>query len=435
MFDKMSQPPPASAAVVPDYGSTLPGVPERILISHVYSMDNKGDAALLDVLIQQLRTRFPRARLRIHTLDEVPAGSDFNGVPQVRSLMHYALRGTRHRAYKLARSLALIAVTRLDAWSRRRLRLRVPMNRAWRAVVDDYTDADLVVGVGGGYLRGRETTASTVELLLLTHPFGLAAALGTPTELASMSVGPFYGRWQRRIFVRAMRHVDRIFVRENISMRVLDELGVSAHAERAIDAGFSFRTEETIGLRRRLGLPANRLLVGITVRTWLGPEEQRRYETAVATAADHLIERYGAAVVFIPQVTSVRNRDDDRVTSRDVRRAMTHPDSAWVWEESTDHHHVKAMYGELDALIGTRFHSVIFALTAGVPAIALEYEHKTRGIMADLGLSRWVLDVDTVQSAELVDLVDLLVTDLDEYRAGLAATIPAYVSREPQAAT
>ena len=45
----------------------------------------------------------------------------------------------------------------------------------------------------------------------------------------------------------------------------------------------------------------------------------------------------------------------------------------------------------LDYLVGTRFHSVIFALAARVPCIAIGYEHKTRGIMRDLSLDGWVL--------------------------------------------
>ena len=78
-------------------------------------------------------------------------------------------------------------------------------------------------------------------------------------------------------------------------------------------------------------------------------------------------------------------------------------------EQAGDHRQIKAAYNQLDFLIGTRFHSVIFSLTSGVPCIAIEYEHKSRGIMRELGLEHWVLAIGDVTEARLGRLFDKLV--------------------------
>jgi colanic acid/amylovoran biosynthesis protein len=84
------------------------------------------------------------------------------------------------------------------------------------------------------------------------------------------------------------------------------------------------------------------------------------------------------------------------------------------------------MYGGLDLLVGTRFHSVIFAMTASVPVLAIEYEHKTSGIMKDLGLDEWVHDITTVDGDTLTAALRRLFARRAEIIAQLADRMPSY---------
>jgi hypothetical protein len=63
-----------------------------------------------------------------------------------------------------------------------------------------------------------------------------------------------------------------------------------------------------------------------------------------------------------------------------------------------------ALYQDLDLMIGTAFHSVLFAVQATVPVIAIGYAPKVFNFMADNGLSRYVLAPD--EHARLPALVD-----------------------------
>jgi colanic acid/amylovoran biosynthesis protein len=98
-------------------------------------------------------------------------------------------------------------------------------------------------------------------------------------------------------------------------------------------------------------------------------------------------------------------------------------------EQAGDHQHIKAAHSELDFLIGTRFHSVIFSLTSGVPCIAIEYQHKSRGIMRELGLEHWVLAIGDVTEERLGNLFDEMVRERDTYRNHLTEVMPQYVRR------
>jgi colanic acid/amylovoran biosynthesis protein len=63
----------------------------KILITHAYSNHNKGDAALLSVLVRDVSRAFPGSDVTILTLDHIAPGETFEGVPVKNALMHYVL--------------------------------------------------------------------------------------------------------------------------------------------------------------------------------------------------------------------------------------------------------------------------------------------------------------------------------------------------------
>jgi colanic acid/amylovoran biosynthesis protein len=394
----------------------------KVVVSHAYAVQNAGDAAILGVVLDDVHAAFPDAEVTVLTIGPTAPGETFDGVPVVPSLMFHALNRWSTRPLKLVYAVHVVTVTLLRAVVRRGTGLTLPVPRRLREVVRLYEQADAVVPVGGGYLRGRRGLTSTVELALLLHPLVLSRLLRTPVVLYTQSVGPFADRVQRWLAARVLRHVDLVLVREDISRDLLSRLGVRHNVVRAVDAGFRFTGATPAHLRERLGVPPGGLLVGITVRQWLPDQAQARFEEAVAEMADRVVERHAATVVFIPQVTSEHHHDDDRVVSRRVQRRMRRP--AVVLDEAADHRAVRGLYSELDVLVGTRFHSVIFALTASVPALAVEYEHKTSGIMRDLGLGSWVVRMEDATADRLTERLEALLSQRALYRAGLRSRLP-----------
>jgi hypothetical protein len=71
----------------------------------------------------------------------------------------------------------------------------------------------------------------------------------------------------------------------------------------------------------------------------------------------------------------------------------------------------------LDMMIGTAFHSVIFAIQAGVPVIAISYAAKVERLMNELGLADYLLKTD--EWHKLPALVDRVVGHRDQIAARL----------------
>jgi colanic acid/amylovoran biosynthesis protein len=291
------------------------------------------------------------------------------------------------------------------------------------------SESDLQVCVGGGYLRAKKDTVSTLMLLLLFHQIWLARTLGKPVMLYAQSFGPYPKRIQYKLAAAGLRYATLILVREANSRDLLARMGLAdGHVIQVPDSAFLFSPDlcfdpwPLIGERQ-----SGEQIVGVTARAWLPGAGQHAYERAMAEFIDRLSREPGVKVVVIPQVTATEQNDDDRVVGRRIRELIGGDSNVVFVEQQLTHYEIKAVFACLDYLVGTRFHSVIFALTAGVPALAIEYEHKTSGIMRDLGLEDWVLHIEDVTADRLAALFSGLMCSHDDYLEQLHQVLPGYL--------
>jgi colanic acid/amylovoran biosynthesis protein len=74
-------------------------------------------------------------------------------------------------------------------------------------------------------------------------------------------------------------------------------------------------------------------------------------------------------------------------------------------------------------------HSNIFALSLGVPTLAISYQPKTDGIMAQLGLGAFVLPITGLSPGHLWQAFDHLRESAGEVREKLRRVIPEQTAR------
>lgn len=401
----------------------------KIIVSHVFSNENKGDAALLSVLLSDMKKTFNNPDITILSIDKIEINETFEGFPVINSFMFHSLNRYQNLVVKFLYSFYVVGVTLFWAFVYKKTKIRISMPDHLRKLVELYSATDLIVPVGGGYMRGKPDMVSTILLMLLLHPFILSRILGKPSVVYPQSVGPFGNSIQEAMVRYVLKNVDLMFIREDISVRLLRSLGVGQNVIRTVDSGFGFHGDGKINLRSILNISNDYPIVGITVRKWLKKDGQDSYEESIAHFADHIINHYLVNVVFIPQVTAVYHRDDDREVGHRIQKTMKMKELAFVMGERYDHHTIKSIYSQVDFTVGTRFHSVIFSLTSNVPAIAIEYEHKTSGIMHDLALDEWVIKIEDLTSKKLIVLFDKLIQKSEEYSAHLKQVIPFYIRR------
>jgi polysaccharide pyruvyl transferase CsaB len=241
-------------------------VTARVLLSGYYGFGNLGDEALLEVIVEQLRRRFPASRLEV-----------LSATPQTTSA-----------AYGVA------ATPRWD----------------WRAVRAAIGRADVVLSGGGGLLQNGTSLRS-----LLYYATILREAIRTrrKTMVFAQSIGPldFWGRLIVRQFCKGL---DRATVRDERSHRLLQSLVPRTPIERTADPVFLYDLPEGRSDLAAEGLgPESGAYAVVSVRK---ASAFREGASVLARAVDRLAQRHGVRGAFLPLGGAA-----DAAASTDVIRA------------------------------------------------------------------------------------------------------------------
>jgi colanic acid/amylovoran biosynthesis protein len=411
-------------------------MPAKILVINLHSYQNAGDASLSLSAIRQLQHNFPNCELTLAINDPDSYRGDLR---VVGSFGHWLQRPDADRRPRwhlwsflwLPVAAVLLACSR---WAGCGLLKPAPPNR--RDLLEAYCTADLVVSSPGGYLYSSGKLGLSLAIAL--YAMGMAWVAGKPLYLLPQSIGPLRRTSDRWLVGRLLRRARLVMVREAIS---LAELPLPATARANVylipDMAVSFPTaprEEAERWLAAIGVDPgrNRPLLGVTAINWQAQNgrfhNQQGYEQALAAAARFFVEELGGTVIFFPQVCGPTADQDDRVPAHRVATQLAAlGQSVWVVEHPPEPALLKSVYGLMDAFIGTRMHSNIFAVTMLVPTLAIGYLFKTRGIARTLGIEQWVVDIDQLEGDVLVERLRALWAERDTVRAGLSERVPGLV--------
>jgi colanic acid/amylovoran biosynthesis protein len=404
----------------------------RVVVINAYVRENAGDAALLSVCLRQIREAFPEALIEVAGMESAEFHPVFESARNLGSIRRYVADGNVSKGLRITRKVLgfLLGMTYLVLPKVVRRRFTSWLPREVAREVRALAEADLIVSMGGGYLGARRGLDGYQNIFYVLLPAMIAQRECKKVVFGPQSFGPFTSVLQRWLVRRVLLRSSLIMAREGVSVGILERCGVPAtHIVRAVDSGFAFDPASRRNWREELRVAADAVLVGVTARRWLEPAAQESYERALAEVIDEVQARDLHHVVLIPQVTSYYMADDDRIVEKRIASYCAR--APLCVEDRSDHHDLKNLYGELTYLIGTRFHSVIFSLTSRVPCVAIEYEHKTRGIMRDLGLEEWVIKIEDTSSG-LRDLFARLQDSRADYLRSLDDVMPAYRRRAEQ---
>jgi colanic acid/amylovoran biosynthesis protein len=300
----------------------------------------------------------------------------------------------------------------------------LPVGRRLRVLLRAYADADVVIAAGGCYLYTTSAIRGNVILLINLYSFFLGVLLGKPVYLYAQSIGPFASSIQAWLVRSALCKVRMVEFREEISGRLLEDWRLPTPTRAAADGAFLVPARAP---SNDLDIRGNHSqnTVGMTVRKWYrDPRAQESYERTMAAFLDWLADERKATTVLLPQVTFVEGNDDDRVTARAIVGLMSRQDRARVLTDELSAEEIKWLCGQTDFFVGTRMHSNIFALSLGVPTLAISYQHKTEGIMASLGLDDFVVPISAISLDVLKEQFDALVRRRHEVCVRLSEVIP-----------
>lgn len=236
---------------------------------------------------------------------------------------------------------------------------------------------DIFILGGGGIFFDKEIDRFLREL-------EIAHQTGVPSMVYAVGAGPLNTANSRKRVKEVLNDADVITVREREAKKILEDIGIHREIIVTADPAFLLNPEP---------LPENTLkseqmhgekpLIGISVRE-PGPAapdiDPSFYHALLANAADYVISRLDADVIFVPmerQVYDVQN-------SHAVISKMLRPQHAWVLKGEYSAGQLLSFMKHFTFTIGMRLHFLIFSALQGVPFVALPYASKVSGLLENL---------------------------------------------------
>ncbi len=142
-----------------------------------------------------------------------------------------------------------------------------------------------------------------------------------------------------------------------------------------------------------LDVTARRKTVAITLRD-LEPFDKRtaplsRPMSRHLPVVNRLIAD-GYQVLALSTCTSIdRYNRDDRMVALRMAKYVNDPEHFHIAMDELNDVEIGKILASCVLTIGTRLHSAIISMNFGTPAIAINYEHKSAGIMQQLGWRNW----------------------------------------------
>jgi polysaccharide pyruvyl transferase CsaB len=295
----------------------------------------------------------------------------------------------------------------------------------WR-IARTFARADCVIVSGGTPIFDSSHAIRTLYLalpILFRVPFVVFGAGAKPLR-------SWYGRRVVRDFLRKARYIS---VRDDDSLRILQQLGITG-VELTADSAFFAKPSTPQALRDLLGeygvrddesllVVAPRLLSSERKRLYLqermSPELIRETPATLAAAIDRLSVRVGRVVLM---AMHYHGPDSDVPMIREVLRLTTASNVLFIDRELRPELAI-ALFQRARLVLAVRLHALLLAASMGTPVVGIAYEQKVLSLFARLGAEPYCLDLFTLDADELVATAERALSGESAIRQHLARRV------------
>ncbi|KHE00471.1 colanic acid/amylovoran biosynthesis protein [Pantoea sp. PNA 14-12] len=400
----------------------------KILLVGNHTCGNRGDGAILRGLIDSIQAA--RNDVDIDVISRYPTSSGYllqQHIQQDKLFLHNNSSGKgligsvkRKVANRLMPNIMMAHLGKGGPYKS----FSVPPHL--KAFTESLKDYDAIIQVGGSFF---------VDLYGVTQfDHALCALLAKkPIYLIGHSVGPFQNARTNQLANFVFDRVDKLILRESVSLDLMKRDGVtSSKVVAGVDTAFLVRAREvenpSHSLQHWQSVIRARKTIAITVRE-LAPFDKRLgvtqqdYEAAFGRVINAMIAS-GYQVVALSTCTGIDSyAKDDRMVALTLRDHVQQSEHYHVVMDEFNDLELGVLLSECHLTIGTRLHSAIISMNFGTPAVAINYEHKSMGVMNQLGLPQMATDVQSLMDGSLIDKVQSVLADYDAIKQNVAAAV------------
>lgn len=254
---------------------------------------------------------------------------------------------------------------------------------------------------GGGSLLQDVTSSKSILYYLAI--INMAHKCGIKTMLYANGIGPISKKMNRHFAAKILNKVDIITLRDDKSDEELKKLGVTkpkviitADPAFTIDTSVSFSGEY---YTKRAGVPQGTKLCVVSIRDY--SKFSPNFVEEMAKFCDYTVQKHNIYPLFVPMQYPA-----DTAISKKVMAKMQN--KSYIINRELSVAEMFSVLSEAQMIIGMRLHSLIYATTLAIPAMALVYDPKISAFMESLNQPDCI-SAENFNCSDAQKLVDSLV--------------------------
>ncbi len=404
----------------------------KLLILGNHTCGNRGDSAILRGLLDAIARIEPQAEVDV--MSRYPVSSSW--------LLNRPVMGDPLYSQMKAHNTAAGLMGRVKKVLRRRYQHQVLLSRVTDsgklrniAIAQGFTDFvrllanyDAIIQVGGSFFVDLYGVPQ-FEHALCTF------MAKKPLYMIGHSVGPFQDPQFNQLANYVFGHCDALILRESVSLNLMERSEITTDkVEQGVDTAWLVEDDTAFipsyAVRHWLEVAAKEKTVAITLRE-LAPFDKRlgttqqAYEKAFAEVVNRIIDA-GWQVMALSTCTGIDSYNkDDRMVALNLRQHISDPSRYHVVMDELNDLEMGKILAACDLTVGTRLHSAIISMNFGTPAIAINYEHKSAGIMQQLGMPEMAVDIRHLLDGSLASMAADTLGQLPALNERLATAVAA----------
>ena len=330
---------------------------DGVVICGAYGRGNAGDDAILEAILQEMRSIDPDMPITVLTKD-----------PKATRLT-YRVR----------------TAGRMDVGT-------------WKKAM---RHAGLYINGGGSLIQD---VTSRRSLWFYLHNIQAAHKAGCKVQMYGCGIGPVLREQHRKLAARVLNaSVDVITLREPDSLKELQSMGVTKPeilltADPALTLPAASE-DEIDSVLLRAGIPPHGKYLCFALRNWKGFEDKA---PLFAQAAKYAYETYGLTPVF-----AAVEKHLDPVAGRLAATGLDIPH--YFLDDAGSAGTIIGALSRMQAVVSMRLHALIFAAGQGIPLAGVVYDPKVSAFLRYIGQENF-LDLDALTADALKAMIDRMVS-------------------------
>ena len=330
---------------------------DGVVICGAYGRGNAGDDAILEAILQEMRSIDPDMPITVLTKD-----------PKATRLT-YRVR----------------TAGRMDVLT-------------WKKAM---RHAGLYINGGGSLIQD---VTSRRSLWFYLHNIQAAHKAGCKVQMYGCGIGPVLREQHRKLAAKVLNaSVDVITLREPDSLKELQSMGVTKPeilltADPALTLPAASE-DEIDSVLLRAGIPPHGKYLCFALRNWKGFEDKA---PLFAQAAKYAYETYGLTPVF-----AAVEKHLDPVAGRLAAAGLDIPH--YFLDDAGSAGTIIGALSRMQAVVSMRLHALIFAAGQGIPLAGVVYDPKVSAFLRYIGQENF-LDLDALTADALKAMIDRMVS-------------------------